>query len=103
MMKNWSPDQDTQEWAGANRATLVAVERMVSRPWNGLSWGIGIAAVLAMLFYSWKLGLFLLIVAIAVDRRRYLCGNCGNKVLKSAMICPSCHVHIGVKKVMFKG
>lgn len=35
-------------------------------------------------------GIILILIGLLVDRRRYICGACGNKVEKTSIVCPTC-------------
>ncbi len=59
------------------------------RPWNGISLFLGAIGIVT-LFTGPIFGIITIIIAIAIDRKRYVCGDCGNRIEKTSTICPAC-------------
>lgn len=98
----------TEEWIPAHLVASTAPTAPVrelqpvgirkTRPMAGMSWTLFLVAVLLLVFLPWlislPIGLVLIIVAACVDRPRYLCGGCGNRIEKTSRICPACRAKL---------
>jgi hypothetical protein len=65
-----------------------------TRPMAGMSWMLFLFAIVSMLLLPWLIGvtiaILMIVVAVCVDRPRYLCGGCGNRIERTSQICPAC-------------
>jgi len=61
----------------------------VTRPHRVLALGLIFLGV-PLVFVFFPLGIAFIVIGIILDRARYHCGACGNKVLFTTTICPSC-------------
>ena len=56
-----------------------------------------LAGVAAFIFTSWIIGLVLIIIGAACDTKKKRvahCGNCGNTVALTSILCPTCHADL---------
>lgn len=98
----------TEDWIPAYLVTGQPVEAAPrapqpvgmkkSRPAKGASWLIGLAGLGFFVFFPWilgvPLGVILILMAAIMDRPRFLCGGCGNRIEKTSTICPACRARI---------
>jgi hypothetical protein len=42
----------------------------------------------------WGLMIVLLIVTVLVERKKWICGFCGNRVERTSLMCPTCQGHL---------
>jgi hypothetical protein len=74
----------------------VQINRYSTRPytWAALLFGVlsvGMMGLGVLVFWPLAfLGLPGLLVALVIDRKRWHCGACGNRVEKSSTMCPVC-------------
>jgi hypothetical protein len=88
------PERDVARWAPEPTYGL----KTSRQPWAFLSFILCLIAVLG--FFSWGLGrvggigafvsLLLIIIGVALDRPKWLCGECGNRIEKTSGLCPVC-------------
>lgn len=77
----------------------VTINRYSTRPnaWISLAVGglFGLMALVGLVFWPLLLvALPGLIIAAAIDRKRWHCGNCGNVVEKTSTMCPVCRARL---------
>ena len=71
--------------------------RKSRRPLAALSWCLAIAGFAAFFIIprgGVAFGAALIVVALLIDRKTFLCGACGNKIEKTSTLCPSCRADI---------
>ena len=49
---------------------------------------------LVFLFLFWPVGILLFVVAAVLERPKWLCGYCGNRVERESRLCPTCKVQL---------
>ncbi len=64
--------------------------------------GVGFALFFAKII-GVPFGVALILVAVALDRPRFLCGECGNRVERSSVVCPACQARLVTGKPKKKG
>lgn len=85
-----------------NAAPLA--ERKMIRPYNGTAWGLAFAAVMiglgGLLLYppAIFIALILFVTGIIIDRKVWTCGQCGNRVEKTSVQCPTCSARLTHRK-----
>ena len=68
-----------------------SARRVKARPWQVLAWMVLLVCGLGGAFFvHWVALPFWMLVAWAIDRPRYLCSACGNRVEQTSRQCPSC-------------
>lgn len=107
----------TEEWVPVDVVLPVAEHpakvparvacKVRSRPFFWLSAllffsGVGFALFFAQII-GVPFGVALILVAIALDRPRFLCGECGNRIEKSSGVCPACQARLVTGKRKKKG
>jgi hypothetical protein len=87
------------------KATARVAEKVRLQPFFWLSVLLFFSGVAFALFFAKIIGVpfgvALILVAVALDRPRFLCGECGNRVEKSSVICPTCNARL-VKRLAKK-
>jgi len=70
-----------------------------TRPYNGVSWLLAVCGVMTLIFLPWiigvPLGVMLVLAGAVIDRPRYICPSCGNRVERTSVICPTCSGRLG--------
>lgn len=67
-----------------------AFPKVSSRPFQWIA-GLTILLGLVLLFsWVWVVGLILLVIGLALNRPRFHCGSCGNRVEKISALCTTC-------------
>jgi hypothetical protein len=74
----------------------VLAQKVVRRPYWWASLFLGLLGLVLLLFVPIA-GLGLLVLAGLIDRPRYVCGNCGNAVEKTSLLCPTCRAELTKK------
>lgn len=56
---------------------------------------------LGLLFFFWPLGVVLILVALLSDKAELqtTCGNCGNQVAPTSILCPTCQVQLTAEPI----
>ena len=98
-------EHGTREWIDAGviaaqgpvetrEASPLLAKRVARQPFFLLSLALFAAGVgFALLFpqiIGIPFGAVLIIVALAIDRPRFICGQCGNRVAQTSVMCPAC-------------
>ncbi len=66
--------------------------KIKQRPYSVLAFCVALIGLVLVLFVNMLLGALLIVVAACIDRARYLCEECGNRVEKTSRMCPVCRV-----------
>jgi hypothetical protein len=98
---------DQWEPAWMLRPDLFKAGKVRVREGGCLGWALGAtAAVCALLGVAsfverpfiaggfWGLMIVLLVVTAVVERKRWICGFCGNRVERTSLVCPACQGHL---------
>jgi rubrerythrin len=67
------------------------------RPQKNASWLLAGFAFLAILFlwpFGLVVGFILIVIAVCIDQKRFICGACGNRVERTSTLCPACQSHL---------
>ena len=87
------------------KATARVAEKVRLQPFFWLSVLLFFSGVAFALFFAKIIGVpfgvALILVAVALDRPRFLCGECGNRIEKSSVVCPTCQARL-VKRLAKK-
>jgi len=78
----------------AKKPPEVVARRVMKAPLVGLALLIAAIGLAALFTFQWAVGLVLIVIAMVVDRRHYVCGECGNRVEKSSVVCPTCQARL---------
>jgi DNA-directed RNA polymerase subunit RPC12/RpoP len=82
----------TMAWK--NEPQPVWARRVMRAPMVGLALLIALIGFAALVMANWIVGVVLILLALLVDRRHYICGECGNRVEKTSVVCPSCKAYL---------
>jgi len=88
------PVSEVARWAPQSTYAL----KTSRRPWAFLSVILCLIAVIGLYFWALNrvggsgafVSLLLIVIGLAVDRRKWLCGQCGNRIEKTSGLCPVC-------------
>lgn len=85
-----------------NAAPLA--ERKMIRPNNGTAWGLAFMAFIlgfgGLLVFppAIFIAVILFVTGIIIDRKVWTCGQCGNRVEKTSVQCPTCSARLTHRK-----
>lgn len=84
-------DDLPESWTAEMRGTVPRVaERVPVAPFFWWALGLFGLGVGLLIWVSWLLGLVLMVVALPLGGRRWICGGCGNRIVGTALLCPHC-------------
>jgi DNA-directed RNA polymerase subunit RPC12/RpoP len=78
----------------AKKPAEVVARRVMKAPLVGLALLIAAIGFVTLFALHWAVGLLLIVLAMVVDRRHYVCGGCGNRIEKSSVVCPTCQARL---------
>jgi hypothetical protein len=89
-------EMESREARTPERGEQVLAQKVARRPYWWASLFLAVLGLVLLLFLP-VAGLGLLVLAGLIDRPRYVCGNCGNGVEKSSLLCPTCRAELTKK------
>ena len=91
--EEWIPAHLVAEWPErAKRSPVKEFPKVPQRPFHVIA-GITILAGVGLMFSPISpIGLIILLIGMALNRRHFHCGNCGNRVDKISALCLGCRV-----------
>jgi hypothetical protein len=89
-------EMESRESRRPARSGAVLAQKVVRRPYWWASLFLALLGLGLLLFLPFA-GLGLLVLAGLMDRPRWICGNCGNGVEKSSLLCPTCRAELTKK------
>jgi DNA-directed RNA polymerase subunit RPC12/RpoP len=78
----------------AKKPAEVVARRVMKAPLVWLALLIAAIGFVTLFALHWAVGLLLIVLAMVVDRRHYVCGGCGNRIEKSSVVCPTCQARL---------
>ena len=80
------------------KAMARTAEKVRSQPFFWLSVLLFFSGIGFVLFFAKIIGVpfgvALILVSLVLDRPRFLCGECGNRIEKSSVVCPTCNARL---------
>lgn len=87
---NRSHDEFPDSWRQPPPPRRPVALRKAVYPFRAVAWPLAVLGLGTMVFFSVGIGFVLLVVGVILDRRRWICGQCGNGVEKTSTLCGVC-------------
>jgi len=95
----------TEDWIPASYVVTAAPVPVKAptgirktRPYNRASWLLALSGLAALFLLPLIIGVglcaLLVIAGVVIDRPRYICPTCGNRVERTSVICPTCSARL---------